>query len=921
MRSTGPYLSTKAAVCHINYLLLGTLCATMFHGAALGSSEKSSVVSRITAMPEEAYIGGMPPSMVEIAAEVRQTMQTTMGRALPDCDPPDASKGSIVATDVDTSPPQPVPDSSPPLRELQDLLGSERRFVRDAAAFIIGDIGPAARSLAPNLSGEDIAPSPWFSHALGRIGCERYSMSSALDRLPKAGLAELQGPGQSRLPARLRVQLIARLIQQPDLAWPDDFFSSAVESWDLRRTEQAVPTIDVTAIQPIINRVMDPRTPMALRLDLARLLVTLADVPHSGAGQLWPLSEHSDDDLSFLAALAVAKAGGDLAIDANALMMERFDADLVQFDGLCHSNRAAEVLGPILQARLAGDNWWRAKQAAEQLGCVDPIGSAQVLREALEHPSWEVHLAAIGSLAGSVDSDPQSRAALQAVEDEHWSGLVRQHARVALDPPPSDEEGSNAAHEPIFRCFHRCLTDHLRRCGDENGIVDGLYVSPSMGELQIEWERARRVPRPEGFPVLVEEDSRAEYGTSTYLRVDGGWLYGTDRWHYDGEVAFVSDEGEKSLVGGWGVHAAAIIQTPGFGRTLLGGSLFGVGEAGLLASLERGSEGWRMIPRAALPSPPWGWAIAPNGTLLVADPYEAVAVLADGRIEALACPARAPAHRVRKLLGLERHAQARSALERRALSDALETHRSLFSSERDRIDHLARNPEKRERWETPELLASRLNRSMDELLERYLAADRAEEGIDFLAELPDGLVDVRASRRFQLHAIAGPSGQARTQLEIPAASTDVFGLKIQVALALAERRSADVDAALRRIQDLNAQEREPDDSPDHFLEILQWLAAAEGPGRGDLLTAEDKWPGPIQAYFAGRISERELALAAHRRDGQVDREKLSEALFYRGLQLAASGNSRAAQAHFRATLDLGVSHFFEHAVAAELMRP
>src|SRR5690606_27553034 len=120
----------------------------------------------------------------------------------------------------------------------------------------------------------------------------------------------------------------------------------------------------------------------------------------------------------------------------------------------------------------------------------------------------------------------------------------------------------------------------------------------------IEWERARRVRWPDHFPLIVPEDSRPEYGTSTYLRVEGGWLYGTDRWHYDGTIAFVDDQGHESPIGQWGDDAVAILNSPDFGLTLLGSSLFSVGEAGLLASLELDAGGWKVIPRVALPSPP-----------------------------------------------------------------------------------------------------------------------------------------------------------------------------------------------------------------------------------------------------------------------------------------------------------------------------
>lgn len=919
MSSRDVYVSSEPALIRRRSLFGGALCLVALLPGAIASGETSSVTARLTAMPEAAYVGGMPVAVVEVAADVRQDLQTALGGELPVCEPPDALQGSIVANDVGMSPPKATPASDPTLRELQELLASERRFVQDAAAFIIGEIGPAAASLDRDLRGDRLERSAWFSHALGRVTCERYAIAGVLDRLPEGAKAVLAEPGDSSSSLGVRVGRVARLIQHPDRVWPDDFFSSAIASSELQWELAEAEHVDTRAVQAIADRVVDRSSPMALRLDLLRVLDMLDDAARPAAPTLWPLAQESDDQLSFQAAWVVASTGGELAIDANALLVNRFESELVGSDALCGSERAARLLGPPLRARLAGEYWNVAAVSAGELGCIDPIGSAAALRAALDHPSWEVQVAAIGSLARSAATDPVTRAALASVQENHWSGLVRQHAEAALSPPPVDDDDPGALDAFVFKCFHRCLTDHLRRCGDEDGVVDGLYVSPSMGELQVEWERVRRVPRPPGFPLGVEEDSRADYGTSTYLRVDGGWLFATDRWHYDGVLAFASDAGEMLPVGLGGDIAAAIVQTPHFGPALLGGSYVSVREAGLLASIDRSDEGWRVVPRVALPSPPWGWAFAPNGTLLVADPYEAVAVLADGRIESLACPVRAPAHSVNGLRPLVKRAPRLSDLKRRDLVDALATHQSVFAAQRERNRQVARNPAERESWETPKLLDSWLSGDLDQLLHAYLAAGRAAAGLQLIAELPPGLADVGPGTAFQLYAAAGRPEQARARLEAPTAANDADALKIGLALALAERRVDDADAVLRRLDELEDRQGYRSATPDHFLEMLRWVAAEDDPARDELLTATDGWPGPVQAHLTGRISERELALASHRRDGQVDREKLCEALFYRGLKLAAAGRTRAARSYFQAVVDLGVEHFLEYAVAAVLL--
>lgn len=903
-------------------LLLGVMGVGAGSFDGIGSAHSSSISARIEALPEEAYVGGMPSAVAEIAAEIRDQMQGRTGAELPACELPDSLQGAVVATSIGLTPPSSAVQPDPALRELQVLLASERRFVRDAGAFLIGEIGPAARPLEPDLSGDDVGRSVWFSHALGRISCQRYSLGTSLDLIPAAVTTRVLGDPSTGHSLRSSVQLIAALVSYPDLIWPDEFFSSAIEQQDIEREHVMEQPIEAAWIHTIADRMIDESAPMRLRLDLASLMHLLGHAAWPAAEKMWDLTQHADEELAARVALALVHTGSDRAVDAAAILLTRFDAAVfVLPDELCEMERATVVLQPLLRAWLVGDDWKDAMEAVEKLGCMDPIGSADVLRSALEHPSWEVQLAAIGALAESAGTDPDSREALAAIQRDHWSGLLRQEVENILNPRPPVENDPGAMDTISLRCFHRCLNDHLRRCGDDHGIVDGLYVSPTMGELDIEWERARRVPRPDGFPVAVKEDSRPHYGTSTYLRVEDGWLYATDRWHYDGEVSFVDDHGEKVSIGGWGEDAAAIIETPHFGRVLLGRSLFRVGYAGLLASLERGPDGWRMQPRVALPSPPWGWAFAPNGTLLVADPYEAVAVLADGRIESLACPARPPSHPVRSLLAVAKRAPTSpSERKHRELVDAVAVRESELAAKRNRLAELTENPGKGEQWERPDLLRAWLQNDLRDLVETYLIAGRAEAGLAMIAELPDDLVDIGPGQRIQLYAATGRLREARAELAAAANSDDKSALKMQTALALAERRPEDARAALRRIESLHSQNSVGNQAADPFLEILQRLADTESSNSGWSLTGDDEWPGPIHAYLAGTITEKDLAMASHRRDGQVDREKLCEALFYNGLKLALEGKPRAARAHFRAVTDLSVEHYLEHSVAAVLLR-
>jgi lipoprotein NlpI len=136
---------------------------------------------------------------------------------------------------------------------------------------------------------------------------------------------------------------------------------------------------------------------------------------------------------------------------------------------------------------------------------------------------------------------------------------------------------------------------------------------------------------------------------------------------------------------------------------------------------------------------------------------------------------------------------------------------------------------------------------------------------------------------------------------------------------LAQRRIADAKLTLKRIDALQGANRDGNESLDPYLEILRLLATEEATKKRESPTDSQEWPSPILAFLDGKISEKELVLSSYRRDGQIDREKLCEALFYMGLHQAIEGRSRSARAHFRAVVSLQVKQFFEYAVAATLI--
>lgn len=888
-----------------------------------GAQGRRGIGDVLDAMSDASYIGGMPPEVSQLAEQARNRLQSSRGAPLAVCDAPDPLDGSVVATGVGVNPPAPVLQDDPVLRELQSLLRHPRRFVRDASAFIAAEIGPAAVALAPDLAGDNVHRSPWFTHALARISCTGYAMQGGVESLPAGAGAGLIDGDDASPSVDQQLQLVARLLQRETLRWPDGFFASFIDPWELREQPASLARIKPDAVIAIVDRVVDTSAPRALRADLLNLLDGLDEAASPAADQLLQLANGPDDEMAFSAARMVMDMGRTHALDAAGVLLDRFNIGLSMVsEDLCSAPRALRVIGPHAMRRLAGRDWSEATAAATWLGCLDPLAHAALLRSHLDHPGWETRIAVIAALSVSARSDETTRDALRTVQRTHWSGLVRQAASESLDPPAPAKATTQDPLRISLKCFHRCVTNHLRRCGDSDGIVDGLYISPSMGELDIVWQHARRVPTPDGFPIAVAEDERPDYGTSTYLRVADGWLYGADRWHYGGVIGFVDDKGNEAALDEWGEVAVAFVDTPHFGPVMLGGSTLAVGDGGLLSQVRHASGKTTLVPRVALPSPPWGWALAPNGTLLVADPYEAVAVLEDGSIESLACPARGPTSPPRNLLAMAKTLHPLPELQTRrdadADADALQLRASAFASQSARHRQLQREPGKREVWETPANLQAWLDGALDEWLDAFLVAGRADAALRALASVASDGAAASPDRRFQVHAAAGQPEQARMQLANLRGTHSADALKLQAMLALADGRAADAIETLgqhRALVDKSiVTQRE-----DPYLPLLHGLASGQWPTTDASADDASEWPAPIHAYLAGRSDEKTLVLASHTRDGRVDREKLCEALFFSGLKLVSEGKPRRARAQFRAAAALQVQHFHEHAVAMTVL--
>jgi hypothetical protein len=619
------------------WMLLASLtCIAAGAAAEVGATDLQTLRDRLEALPDDTYIGGMGPQMQEIAALGRQLAQDQLGGSLSACEPFDLRLGTLVVDgegrDASGTAPQ-----LPVVQALAGYLDSPRAVVRDTAAYALGEIGPAARGALAARKFDSDTWTTWQSHAGTRIRCQRLSLGNGRRVIPKARVQEWLASDANRTAtpsvAALSTIVAEHALRDPELHWPEGIFIDWV---DHVGEGDSVPAATMRSLGEVVA---DARRPSDVRRGAAYLVERWGARAAPAVPGLRKALSDADESVADASAMALLVVGGDAGVDGATWLLAH-DASLVfLLKPLCAlGTDSASSLSPYYVAALASANWRQAETAAETLGCVEARDAVPPLLAALDRPVWRIQAAAARSLRRLAGDQPEVRARLEALALNHWSGHVRMAASAPV-PVAAGTEAEDTLRADAFNCFHRCQVDHGNHSCTGKPIRDGKYAIDGGKPFRVRWNRAHRQSPPVDFPIALSQDGREDYGTNTFLRVDGGWLYGIDRWHYDGEFAFVNDGGERHELPGAGNEPSFILELPAFGRIALGKGLFLADDAGVLSLLSTDAAGhWQADPRIALPTVPHAWAVGPNGELLVADPNNAVAIWPDGRIVSLECP-------------------------------------------------------------------------------------------------------------------------------------------------------------------------------------------------------------------------------------------------------------------------------------------
>jgi HEAT repeat protein len=386
----------------------------------------------------------------------------------------------------------------------------------------------------------------------------------------------------------------------------------------------------------------DPQTPDSVAQGVLRMIAYLQEDAKSLEADLIALRKakpelyrHIDD------ALIGMRSERTSAIFAHRLGREPSANTLRD---LAETGVAAQAAGPKLIELLDHDNWEVRLAAARALGYVEYAPAAAALIDLLDEPS-DIRLNWVAAEALGMMRNPAAIDKLQETSTSHWYPPVRQAAAVALTHIREGRSYASRFHQRNFPSEFYAY----RSMGEDSTLCD----SPSIARKpEPENEKLAAAIDPDPLQLLSYTATIVSYGASeeteakatadsdtgikvveltpdnivehreeirqipdVALRVSDGWLLGSDRGEWGGELVYRPDQGaiqrflEDNIQNIYRIGSRTIA---------VAGLAHLMSNHGMLYELTRAPDGqWSAAPWRSLPGAPRSSWLLETGDLLI----------------------------------------------------------------------------------------------------------------------------------------------------------------------------------------------------------------------------------------------------------------------------------------------------------------
>lgn len=247
------------------------------------------------------------------------------------------------------------------------------------------------------------------------------------------------------------------------------------------------------------------------------------------------------------------------------------EPDVIMLRDLAETGVAGRKAGPVVEKLLNSPDWDIRVAAARTLGYLEYRPAVPMLLKLLRDESDVVmNRVAAEALARMPDGD--SRAALSDVAASHWHPRVRQSAINTAEKKEIVSTETGGSESPAFsfnyfqfQDFETESCSRTKLAPVEESRDQKLYTRYAADKLKslsypatvigigAADEAQQLADDPDGIVEINAENMQVHRERVTQvpqkaLRVDGGWLVGSDRGEWGGELVFVSDDGNAHYI-------------------------------------------------------------------------------------------------------------------------------------------------------------------------------------------------------------------------------------------------------------------------------------------------------------------------------------------------------------------------------------
>ena len=474
------------------------------------------------------------------------------------------------------------------------LLQDKNKDARDLASYTLRDIDGLTEQHLDALIESCRRGDGWIPLAIARIGTPK-AVTFLVEELVRARQTQTQLTGAIELLGQKAVPHLVQVYEM-DSGWDSDLEVTMCFVFNELGEKAA------GAVEPLSKMAKDETAPIERRRRAIAALGAIGLSAETAIPQLQKLRQNRDIEIRDAATTAILGIG---SAEAVPILVERLEANpginlLRDFAALRARGRPA---GPALMKFLDSEDWDLRIGAARALGYIGYEEAADSLVKLLNCvDDWRVVLSAAESL-GRLKAE-RAIPRLSQVSKDHWYPPVREAAAMAIksirESMPIEPRYSSANFPFEFYDYEHAGRQMENLTGEE--------------AKRIRFPIAQTLDQPLTISIKEKNGGKKKV-TCRGVKVEDGYLVGSDKGEWGGEITFIDVQGDSNVV--VGKNTEAIYQTPQ-GIVAVTGLAHLSSNEGLIYKVTKDAQGkWGAKKWRALPGAPVFSCLLKDGNLFV----------------------------------------------------------------------------------------------------------------------------------------------------------------------------------------------------------------------------------------------------------------------------------------------------------------